>query len=278
MLSSGLERGDKNKKTLFMHSDSKLGAANSSDAANSPRFRQVFAELWRDAIQERGRLHTLAQLASAFVQTLLGSLPSRRRSRFDDLDYDFDHAVDTTRSNLSFATRLLTAFADAPYFATEPWLFEQIMQALPIRFEDFVFVDIGSGKGRALLMAARHGFRNIIGVEFMPELHRAAEENIRKFGTSHPQAPQIQSACMNARDFQFPSGPLVVYLFNPFPEPVFAAVLSNLRESWRANSRPVFIAYRYPESERLLAESDWLEKIAGAEQWVVYQNRVIGGG
>lgn len=204
---------------------------------------------------------------------MLGGLPARRRLRFDDLDYDFEHAVDTTRSNLSFATRFLTAFTATPYFAIEPWLFEQIMQALPIQFADFTFVDLGSGKGRALLLAAAYGFRRIIGVEFLPELHRVAEENIRKFAASEPLAPQIQSACMDAREFEFPEGPLVVYLFNPFPEAVFAAVLTNLRKSWQASPRPVFIAYRSPESEKLLAESDWLQKIKGTEQWAVFRHR-----
>lgn len=260
-----------------MHADFKRTVTRPTGAAAVPSgFAKLFARLWRDNVQRNGVLPTLWQTVSAFGATLLGSLPSRRRSRFDDLDYDFDHAVDTTRSNLSFTTRFLTAFADSPYVATEPWLFEQIMHALPIAFGDFTFVDIGSGKGRALLMAVPYGFRNLIGMELLPELHRVAEENILNFAATQAQAPQIQSFCIDARDFQFPDSPLVVYLFNPFPEPIFAAVLKNLRESWQAKPRPVFIAYRYPESERLLSESDWLEKIAGAEQWVVYKNRGIG--
>ncbi len=232
--------------------------------------------MWRDDLHNRGFFQSVFRACSAFFQTAIGSLPSRRRLRFDDLDYDFEHAVDTTRSNLRFGTRFLTAFADAPYVATEPWLFEQIMRALPIDFGNFTFVDIGSGKGRALLLAAPYGYRRVMGVEFMPELHRVAEENILTFAASHPQAPQIQSLSMDAREFQFPEDPLVVYLFNPFPEAVFAAVLTHLRKSRQAKPRPVFIAYRSPESEKLLAESDWLQKIKGTEQWVVYRNRVIG--
>lgn len=236
----------------------------------------IFRKLWRDNLRSLGLLRTMLRTASAFCQTAIGSLPARRRARFDDLEYDFEHGVETTRSNLSFAARFLAAFADAPYFATEPWLFEQIMHALPIAFGDFTFVDLGSGKGRALLMAAPCGFHKVIGVELLPELHHVAEQNIGKFAARHPLSPPIQSLCMDARYFQFPASPLVVYLFNPFPEPVFAAVLNNLRESWQATPRPVFIAYRYPESEKLLADSDWLEKIAGTEQWVVYKNRAIG--
>ncbi len=212
-------------------------------------------------------------MLGALGRALLELAPSRRRARFGDLDYDFEQAVDTTRANVSFRTQLMAALAGHPYFASDPWLFEQVMHALPIRFQDFAFIDLGSGKGRALLMASTYGFRRIIGVEFMPELHRAAEENIRKFVGEHKLSAQIQSFCVDALDFEFPAGPLVVYLFNPFPEPVFAAVLSNVRQSWERDPRPVYVAYRYLEYERLLAESGWLEKIAGTEQWAVYKNR-----
>ena len=59
---------------------------------------------------------------------LLELLPSRRKARFGDLDYDWEHSVDTTRSNVGFGTQFLTGVTARPYFATEPWLFEQIMQ------------------------------------------------------------------------------------------------------------------------------------------------------
>jgi hypothetical protein len=76
---------------------------------------------------------------------------------------------------------------------------------------------------------------------------------------------------MDARDFDFPHGPLVVYLFNPFPEPVLAAVLDRLRQSLAKSPRPMFLAYRFAEFETLLQKLDWLEKIAGTEQWALYR-------
>jgi hypothetical protein len=112
-------------------------------------------------------------------------------------------------------------------------------------------------------------------VEFMPEWHRIAEENIRKFTAQHGIASPIESFCMDAREFDFPAGPLVVYLFNPFPEPVLAVVLQKLRASLTANPRPLFVAYRYPEFSGLLEKCGWLEKTAGTEQWAVYKDWVI---
>jgi predicted RNA methylase len=122
-------------------------------------------------------------------------------------------------------------------------------------------------------MAAGHPFRKIIGVEFMPELHRAAQENIAKHTSGRQQCPQIESICMDARDFEFPDGPLVVYLFNPFSEATFVTVLEKLRQSVEQSPRPVYVAYRFTEHESLLTQVEWLEKTAGTEQWTVYRNR-----
>ncbi len=217
-----------------------------------------------------GFWRALWELVAAFWRAVMELRPSRRKVRFGDLDYDWEHEVNTTRSDLGARTQFLSDLAGMRYFATEPWLFEEIMQALPINFQNFTFIDLGSGKGRALLMAAPYGFKKIIGVELMPEWHRVAEENIRKFAAGNPSASPMESLCMDARDFDFPAEPLVVYLFNPFWEPVFAVVLERLRQSLLKSPRPVFMAYRYVEFESLLQKCGWLEKIAGAEQWAVY--------
>lgn len=204
---------------------------------------------------------------------MLELLPSRRKACFGDLDYDWEHSVDTTRSNVGFRTQFFTGVTARPYFASEPWLFEEIMRALPVDVSQLTFIDLGAGKGRALLMASDYPFQRIVGVEFIPELWRAAQTNIAGYASDHQRCRQIEAICMDARDFQFPLEPTVVYLFNPFSEPTFAHVLENLRRSVEQTPRPVYIAYRFTEFENLLAQAEWLEKIAGAEQWAVYHVR-----
>ncbi len=202
--------------------------------------------------------------------------PSRRRAMYGDLDYDLEHSVDTTRANVPFQTQLSAALAGHQYFPTEPWLFAEMMHALPIEFRRFTFVDLGSGKGRTLLMAAEYGFQSIVGVEFMPALHRVAEDNIRRFVAQHTSRAQLRSFCLDARDYDFPHEPLVVYMFNPFPEPVFSSVLQHLQRSAEQHPRPIYIAYRYPEFKELLEKARWLKEIAGTEQWAIYGNRRSG--
>jgi hypothetical protein len=107
----------------------------------------------------------------------------------------------------------------------------------------------------------------------MPGLHRAAKKNIASYSNDRQQCRQIESICMDARDFEFPPGPLVVYLFNPFSEATFVAVLENLRRSVEESPRPVYIAYRFTEFEGLLAQSSRLKRVTTTEQWAVYRAR-----
>lgn len=57
-----------------------------------------------------------------------------------------------------------------------------------------VFVDFGSGKGRALMVAALYGFRRIVGVEFSPQLHEAAAAMSRS-SWAEPVCPRRSISC-----------------------------------------------------------------------------------
>jgi SAM-dependent methyltransferase len=254
--------------------DSKLTrSAPVASTAGSFSSWQAFARHWRESVGYFGWWRSLKELASAIWSATLELLPSRRKAAFGDLDYDWEHFTDTTRSNVGAGTQFLTGVTARPYFATEPWLFEQIMRAIPEDYSQFTFIDLGSGKGRVLLMASDYPFQRIVGVEFMPELHRAAQKNIDGYSSTRQQCRQIEAVCMDARDFQFPAEPLVVYLFNPFAEAAFAQVLENLRRSVEHAQRPLYIAYRFTEFETLLAQSSWLERVTATEQWAVYRAR-----
>jgi hypothetical protein len=233
---------------------------------------RVFGRHWRESLAYYGLGRSLHELSTAIYRVLADLWPSRRKSKYGDIEYDWEHSVDTTRANLTFRTQLTASLAGHEYFASEPWLFAEIMRALPIDFHEFIFVDLGSGKGRTLLMASHSPFRRIVGVELLPELHAIAQKNIATYSSAQQRCKSIESVCMDARDYQFPAGPLAVYCFNSFFEPAFATVLDNLRKSMEQDWRPVYVAYRYLEFENLLAESGWLHKIVGTEQWAIYAN------
>jgi 2-polyprenyl-3-methyl-5-hydroxy-6-metoxy-1,4-benzoquinol methylase len=57
-----------------------------------------------------------------------------------------------------------------------------MMAALPQKMiPRATFIDIGCGKGRVLLMAAEHGFRKIIGIDFAADLCLTARGNVEQY-------------------------------------------------------------------------------------------------
>lgn len=201
------------------------------------------------------------------------SMPERRRSRYGDMEYDWEHRVNTTSGTVGWQERLLGRFHSA-YQPTDPAAFQAMMAELPIDFRQFTFVDLGSGKGRALLMASEYPFLRIIGVEILPALDRAARENIRAYQSPRQRCSQIQTICADAREFEFPADPLVLYLFNPLPESALRQVIERLEKSLAEFPRPVWIVYHNPSLASVLAASPQLECVSVTPQHSVYRTKL----
>jgi hypothetical protein len=152
------------------------------------RSRGIVASLWRSA-----RLPGQLLREYRVARSLPRNLP---RSAFDT-----EHGVDTD-GELGGWTYLSDLEIESPnwihgvnYTAIEPERFAAVMAGMALRHEDFVFVDFGSGKGRALLLASEFPFRRVIGFEFAPELHAIATENLRKYRRAPKDAaPSNRSA------------------------------------------------------------------------------------
>ena len=198
---------------LFLHFVSILACPQVSPNNSGPRYAAGGANTLER--RELGRATFL--LLRNLWSFLRESTPERRRQRYGDMEYDWENRVNTTSGTVGWRARLLGVF-HSPYQPTEPSLFREMMASLPIAFDQFTFVDLGSGKGRTLLMASEYPFRKIVGVELIAELHRAAEENIRAYHSATQRCSQIEAVCADACEFPFPADPLVLYLFNPLPE------------------------------------------------------------
>src|SRR3954462_10352285 len=106
------------------------GAAHALPPASPFSPWQAFVRHWQESVHYCGWWPSLRELAGATWSALLELLPSRRKAAFGDLDYDWEHSVDTTRSNVDVGTQFFPGVMARPYFATAPWLFQQIMDAL----------------------------------------------------------------------------------------------------------------------------------------------------
>jgi hypothetical protein len=229
---------------------------------------------WQDRAARAGFFSTVKQFIATLWEFARESTPSRRRQRYGDVDYDWDFRVDTTSATVGWRDRLLGHF-HSPYQPTEPMLFremiESLMQVTPkINLPEFTFIDIGSGKGRALLMASQYPFRQILGIELLPELHRVAKENISKYKSDSQQCFAIDCVLGDASEFDLPAEPTVLYLFNPLRESGLARMISNLEQSSREHPRPVFVLYLNPLLERVLTRSVAFKRIAGTHQYLIF--------
>jgi tRNA1(Val) A37 N6-methylase TrmN6 len=84
------------------------------------------------------------------------------------------------------------------------------------RLAAYTFIDVGAGKGRALLLAAEAPFRKVVGVELNEDLARIARRNVTRWsGHSRPRA-KIRVMQADALELRWPRPPLLVYLYNPF--------------------------------------------------------------
>ena len=227
---------------------------------------------WREARSHYGFGGALRRLLGEAAEFLRDSTPARKRSRYGDMDFDWEHRVDTTAGTLDHRVRLAAVLGGSPYQPSEPALFHEMLTALALDWPQFTFLDLGSGKGRALLLAADYPFRRIVGVEFVPQLHQVAQQNIRKYHAPQQKCYAIESICADARDFAFPPEPLLLYLFNPLPEPGLRAVIGNLERSIAQAPRPVYVLYHNPLLEHVLAACASLEKSGGTHQYAIYRH------
>lgn len=125
-----------------------------------------------------------------------------------------------------------------PYVATSPSVYAFLSILFPPNWKDFTFVDVGCGKGRALMLAALQGFDSILGIEFAPLIYRAAEQNLTNFSGRKPAWWSIINADVTTVDL--PLGrPLLLYCYSPFHVAVWERFLPALSRTIETNQKPM---------------------------------------
>lgn len=141
----------------------------------------------KDALARPGPVRTIGQpVYEVYWKGREAVVPSQRRERRADHAFDETYGTRTTghinRRKLGIKSdNLQLAHAYAPIRPAE---FAAVMDMVEVDFESSVFVDFGSGMGRALLLASDYPFRRIVGVEISPLLHEIALGNIEVYSSS----------------------------------------------------------------------------------------------
>jgi precorrin-6B methylase 2 len=159
---------------------------------------------------------------------------------------------------------------DAVYYATMDYsCIQKVLRDLDLKPTD-VFVDIGSGKGRAICLAARHLMKGVVGIEISPELCAVAAVNVNSLRGKRTPIAIINQSAVSA-DY---TEATVVWMFNPFGAMTLEAVLTKLNNDRKG--KPLRIAYCTPAHEALFAKHDWLQLVEKLDTYYpvnFYQSR-----
>jgi len=184
--------------------------------------------------------------------------------------------IDTAGIDCDLA-RLGVARADLVHaYAYQPVqlrVFARIIRAAAIEPADYVMVDFGSGKARALILGAECGFQRLVGVELAPALHEAAVRNVHAYRQRRPKAPPIELYRADAAAWPIPRERVFLFLYNPFAEPVVARIARRLEISLRREPREAVVAYRNPVHGRAFDELTSLAKIRANRSFALYRAR-----
>jgi SAM-dependent methyltransferase len=131
---------------------------------------------------------------------------------------------------------------------------------------DASFIDLGCGKGRALIMASWFPFRSILGVELSPRHAAIAERNVAGH-LAHPRGPAVRCrdiavAHANALHCDLPPGDLLVFMYRPFKGQIFQGVLDRLHAHVQRTGSRVVIAYVCPVEQAMLERHPAFHKLA----------------
>jgi len=147
------------------------------------------------------------------------------------------------------------------------------------------FVDLGCGKGRALVMATWHPFQSILGVELSPRHAELAQRNL----TAHLARPRgdkvhcsnVTVTCANALHCDLPATDLLIFMYRPFKGQVFQGVLDRLHELAARTGRRIVIAYVCPVERLMLDRHPAYHKLLDSQvivdehRWSLWECRTV---
>lgn len=131
------------------------------------------------------------------------------------------------------------------YEAVNYFVLEKLLAAFKNLSETGKIIDLGCGKGRAIVVAAYFGFTNITGIDFAAELCTEAAENMRRTEKRFPGLVW-RVLPVNVLDYAIEPDDSVFFLFNPFNEEVLGLFLNRLEESCKQFPRKTWFLYASP--------------------------------
>ncbi len=152
------------------------------------------------------------------------------------------------------------------YKATKARPFVALLRHLDLP-QGSTFVDVGSGKGRVLLLAAQHGFKRVMGVEFSAPLCEQARRNIEIFRARVQPLSPIEVVQADITRHEWRGDENVFFLYNPFDAVILAQFVERLKQSVAAHPRAVWLVYSAPLHAAVLEGSGLFAKRESINFW-----------
>jgi SAM-dependent methyltransferase len=229
------------------------------------------------SLVNRGVMGTFQYCLRAVRESICSVTPSARQARahWDAMSLEFDRKFNVdTRGRFTVAgckidsKNWIYATGYGPVNETD---FIQTVQERNLPCHEFTFIDFGSGKGRAVLLAATFPFQKVIGVEFSPELHAVARQNLQKFRMEDRKSKDVELICMDVADYQLPESPLVLFLNHPFERPMMGDFVEKVKRSYASHPRRMVVLYFEPKHTEFWDNVDFLTKVQSVP--AIYQTR-----
>jgi predicted RNA methylase len=195
--------------------------------------------------------------------------------RFSENRFDKKYNVDTLQTSSDYFESAITdntAFA-VPYEPIQHHIFKDMLAHTTTDGGNYTFIDLGSGKGRALLFATNYQFKRIIGVEFSRDLHAIAEKNVHNYLKKTKKNHNIELYCIDVVDFNLPATNLVIFLYNPFFGSVMSSVVDKLTEFLSLRQHDLYILYRNPQCADFLDNHKLLDRCYSTRSYSIYRNK-----
>ena len=176
-------------------------------------------------------------------------MPSKRRSaRVHPIHapkprpvHPFDRLYGTDTGGLIPASELLTGHPNdahlTAYYAVAPSILNALLD-LWLRtkpayaIDRYTFLDLGAGKGRALMTASLHPFREVVGIELNPKLAAIARANLSSFEQNAASLAPATIVQGDVLEEPLPISPTLAFLFHPFEAPVLSRLIQRMERSY----------------------------------------------
>lgn len=129
--------------------------------------------------------------------------------------------------------------------------------------EATVFLDVGAGKGRAMMLASQYPFLRVEGVELSPQLAAVATANIARWASdsaANALAPLLLREA-DATRHPLPPEPTLAYLFHPFEDKLLRRFLRLVVASVASAPRPFDLVYVNAEHNSMLDRQPFLQRL-----------------